>query len=401
MLKGKTIVVGVTGGIAAYKSAQLVSDLVKEGCDVHVVMTKNAMQFINPVTFETLTRHKCLTDTFDRNFEFHVAHVSLSQKADAFLIAPASADIIGKAACGIADDMLSTMLLAADCPIIIAPAMNTYMYENSIVQENLDKLKRHGFVIIEPEVGRLACRDTGKGKLPDIPTLIDTLRYEIGWEKDLTGKKILITAGPTAEAIDPVRFITNHSSGKMGYALAEAAAMRGAEVRLISGPVHLRVPLKVDCRNVRSAEEMFRAVEEGMSEADMLIMAAAVADYTPAECADQKIKKSEGELALSLRRTKDILQYAGKVKKPHQLICGFSMETENLIENSVRKLQKKHCDMIAANSIRESGAGFGTETNIITLITAEGCKELPLMSKLEASHEILSALLSMKRANLK
>ena len=392
MLKGKIIVVGVTGGIAAYKSAQLVSDLVKEGCDVHVVMTKNAQNFIHPITFETLTGHKCLTDTFDRNFEFHVGHVSLSQQANAFLVAPASADVIGKAANGIADDMLTTMLLAANCPLLMAPAMNTQMYENRIVQENLAKLKRHGFIIIEPAVGRLACRDVGKGKLPEIKTLIDALRFAIGRSKDFAGKKFLISAGPTAEAIDPVRYITNHSSGKMGYALAEAAAMRGAEVTLVSGPVQLQPPFGVQVINVRSAKEMFLTIAGGFEECDVLVMAAAVADYTPLMTAEEKIKKSDGTLTLPLKRTQDILQWAGNNKRAGQFICGFSMETEHLIENSRQKLHKKNCDMIAANSIRQDGAGFGVDTNIITLITPEDTQELPLMTKQEAAHAILDAI---------
>ncbi len=392
MLKGKIIVVGVTGGIAAYKSAQLVSDLVKEGCDVHVVMTKNAQNFIHPITFETLTGHKCLTDTFDRNFEFHVGHVSLSQQANAFLVAPASADVIGKAANGIADDMLTTMLLAANCPLLMAPAMNTLMYENTIVQENLAKLKRHGFIIIEPAVGRLACRDVGKGKLPEIKTLIDALRFAIGRSKDFAGKKFLISAGPTAEAIDPVRYITNHSSGKMGYALAEAAAMRGAEVTLVSGPVQLQPPFGVQVINVRSAKEMFLTIAGGFEECDILVMAAAVADYTPLMTAEEKIKKSDGTLTLPLKRTQDILQWAGNNKRAGQFICGFSMETEHLIENSRQKLHKKNCDMIAANSIRQDGAGFGVDTNIITLITPEDTQELPLMTKQEAAHAILDAI---------
>lgn len=398
LIKGKTIVVGVTGGIAAYKSAQLVSDLVKLGCDVHVVMTHNAQYFIHPITFETLTNHKCLTDTFDRNFEFHVEHVALSQRADAFLIAPATADLIGKAANGIADDMLSTMLLAATCPIIIAPAMNTFMYENSIVQENLEKLKRHGFVIIEPSVGRLACRDVGKGKLPDVETLIDYVDFEIGCTKDLTGKKVLISAGPTREALDPVRFLTNHSSGKMGFALARAAAMRGALVTLVSGPVGLKTPLGVKRIDIQSAEEMFQAICSELTSSDILIMAAAVADYTPESTADQKIKKSGDGMLLPLQRTKDILKYAGENKKDGQLICGFSMETEHLLENSRRKLQTKHCDMIAANSISESGAGFGVDTNRITLITENDMVSLPLMSKDEVSHRILDELISIKNA---
>lgn len=398
MLKGKTVVVGVTGGIAAYKSAQLVSDLVKEGCDVHVVMTKNALNFINPITFETLTGHKCLTDTFDRHFEFNVEHVALSQRADAFLIAPASANAIGKAANGIADDMLTTMLLAANCPILMAPAMNTYMYENSIVQENLAKLQRHGFIIIEPTVGRLACRDVGKGKLPDTKTLIDALRYAIGYEKDLTGLRVLVSAGPTAEAIDPVRYITNHSSGKMGYAIAEAAALRGASVTLVSGPVQLTPPLYVETVSVRSAEEMYQAISARFPSSDILIMAAAVADYTPEVTAEEKIKKADGNMSIPLRRTKDILQWAGDNKTKGQFICGFSMETEHLLENSRQKLSKKHCDMIAANSLRQSGAGFGTDTNVITLITAENTQELPLMSKAAAAHALLDAIQAQRQS---
>ncbi len=400
MLKGKTAVVGVTGGIAAYKSAQLVSDLVKEGCDVNVVMTKNALNFINPITFETLTGNKCLTDTFDRNFKYNVEHVELSQRADIIMIAPATANIIGKAACGIADDMLSTMLLAAKCPIIMAPAMNTYMYENSIVQENLERLRKHGFIIVEPAVGRLACRDTGKGKLPDVGVLIDYIRYQLEYEKDLRGMKITVSAGPTAEAIDPVRFITNHSSGKMGYAIAQAAAMRGADVTLISGPVNLETPLFVNRKNVRSAEDMFNAVSESFKESDALIMAAAVADYTPVSAADNKIKKNDGDMSIELRRTKDILKYAGENKTDTQVICGFSMETENLLENSRKKLVSKNCDIIAANSIRQSGAGFGTDTNIITLITQTQTRELELMSKREAAHEILDEVLKIRREKL-
>ncbi len=397
MLKEKTIVVGVTGGIAAYKSAQLVSDLVKEGCDVHTVMTRNALNFINPITFETLTGHKCLTDTFDRNFQFNVEHVALSQRADAFLVAPATADLIGKASNGIADDMLSTMLLAANCPLIIAPAMNTYMYENSIVQENLQKLRRHGFIIVEPAVGRLACKDVGKGKLPDIPVLIESLRAVFEEKQDLSGIRLLVSAGPTIEAIDPVRYITNHSSGKMGYAIAEAAAKRGAEVCLVSGQVALDAPCGVERISIRSAEDMFNAISERLPDADILIMAAAVADYTPVVCADQKIKKKDGEMTIELKRTKDILKYAGENKKEGQIICGFSMETENLIENSRKKLLSKNCDIIAANSISESGAGFKTDTNRITLISKDRIRELSLMSKLEAADILLDEIASMRK----
>lgn len=396
MLKGKTIVVGATGGIAAYKSAQLVSDLVKEGCDVNVVMTKNAVNFINPITFETLTGHKCLTDTFDRNFQYNVEHVALSQRADAFLIAPATANLIGKAANGIADDMLSTMLLAANCPLVIAPAMNTYMYENSIVQENLQKLKKHGFIIIEPVVGRLACKDVGKGKLPDISVLIDSLRTLFQIKQDYCGVKLLVSAGPTIEAIDPVRYITNHSSGKMGYAIAEAAAKRGAEVCLVSGQVALEAPAGVERISIKSAEDMFNAVSARLSDTDVLIMAAAVADYTPVVCADQKIKKKDGEMTIELKRTRDILKYAGENKKDGQIICGFSMETENLLENSRKKLNSKNCDLIAANSISESGAGFKTDTNRITLISKNNVRELSLMSKLAAADILLDEIAAIR-----
>ena len=398
MLKGKTVVVGVTGSIAAYKAAQLVSDLVKEGCDVNVVMTKNALNFINPVTFETLTKNKCLTDTFDRNFKYNVEHVALSQRADIFIIAPATANIIGKAACGIADDMLSTMMLAATCPIMIAPAMNTYMYENGIVQENLERLRRHGFIIIEPASGRLACGETGKGKLPDTSYLIEEIKYLIGFGRDLQGMKITVTAGPTAEALDPVRYITNHSTGKMGYAIAGAAAMRGAEVSLISGPVSLEAPVHVRKTDVRSAEEMFGAVSRELPDCDALIMSAAVADYTPVSVAENKIKKHEGGMSIELKRTKDILKYAGEKKREGQVICGFSMETEELIENSRKKLISKNCDIIAANSLRESGAGFGTDTNRITLITREGIRPLELMSKDAAAHALLDEILRIKSA---
>ncbi len=393
MMKGKTVVVGVTGSIAAYKSAQLVSDLVKEGCNVHVVMTKNALNFINPVTFETLTGNKCLTDTFDRNFQFHVTHVSLSQSADVFIIAPASADIIGKLANGIADDMLSTMVLAATCRTLIAPAMNKYMYANSIVQENLEKLRQHGFGIIEPAVGRLACSDTGAGKLPDVDVLLAHVRHEIAYRKDLVGKRVLITAGPTREALDPVRFITNHSSGKMGYALAQAAADRGAEVTLVSGTVSIKPPLFVNTIPVVSAEEMFQAVKQQLDSSNIVIMAAAVADYTPTVFSENKIKKHDNDLLLALKRTKDILAYAGENKHEGQLICGFSMETEDLIENSRKKLLSKNCTMIAANSIAEQGAGFGTDTNKITLITRSEIRELAMMSKTDAANHILDELL--------
>ena len=392
MLKNKVVVVGVTGSIAAYKSAQLVSDLVKEGCEVHVIMTKNALNFINPITFETLTGRKCLVDTFDRNFEYSVTHVSLSQKADIFMIAPASANIIGKIANGIADDMLSTMVMAAKCPVLVAPAMNKYMFMNSIVQENIEKLKRHGYKIISPAVGRLACNDTGIGKLPDVDILIEHIKHEIANEKDYKGLKVLVTAGATQESLDPVRYITNHSTGKMGYAIAQAASERGAEVTLVSGEVNIKPPIFAELVKVKSAEDMFNAVKENLSESDAVIMAAAVADYTPDTYSNEKIKKSDSDMSISLKRTKDILKYAGENKRDKQVICGFSMETENLLENSRKKLEKKNCDIIAANSIKEKGAGFGTDTNIITLITKDSVYELDKMSKYDAANIILDRI---------
>ena len=392
MLKNKVVVVGVTGSIAAYKSAQLVSDLVKEGCEVHVIMTKNALNFINPITFETLTGRKCLTDTFDRSFEYSVTHVSLSQKADVFMIAPASANIIGKIANGIADDMLSTMVMAAKCPVMIAPAMNKYMFMNTIVQENIEKLKRHGYKIISPAVGRLACNDTGIGKLPDVDILIEHIKHEIASEKDYKGLKVLVTAGATQESLDPVRYITNHSTGKMGYAIAQAASERGAEVILVSGEVNIKPPIFAELVKVKSAEDMFNAVKENLSESDAVIMAAAVADYTPDTYSNEKIKKSDSDMSISLKRTKDILKYAGENKRDKQVICGFSMETENLLEDSRKKLEKKNCDIIAANSIKEKGAGFGTDTNIITLITKNDVYELPIMSKYDAANIILDSI---------
>ncbi|MCD8026169.1 MAG: bifunctional phosphopantothenoylcysteine decarboxylase/phosphopantothenate--cysteine ligase CoaBC [Clostridiales bacterium] len=400
MLKGKTVVVGVTGSIAAYKSAQLVSALVKEGCDVHAVMTKNALNFINPITFETLTGNKCLTDTFDRNFEFNVTHVSLSQKADAIIVAPASADVIGKMANGIADDMLTTMVLAANCRVIVAPAMNTAMCTNRIVSDNLKKLKDYGFEIIEPAVGRLACGSVGAGKFPDESVLTAYLRREIEFEKDLAGTRVLVTAGPTVEELDPVRFITNRSTGKMGYAVAEAAVNRGAKVTLVSGPVNIEPPLFAETINVKSAEDMYGAVVGELDKNDILIMSAAVADYTPAEKSDEKIKKKDGDMSLELKRTRDILAYAGKNKSQSQVICGFSMETSNLAENSSAKLKSKNCDLIVANNLNDKGAGFGTDTNKITLITADGAEELELMSKKDAAHKIIdkaAKILSNKR----
>lgn len=395
MLEGKTVVLGVTGSIAAYKMANVASMLVKLGADVHVVMTENALNFINPITFETLTNHKCLVDTFDRNFQFHVAHVSLSKQADVFLVAPASANIIGKMANGIADDMLSTMILAAKCPILVSPAMNTNMFENRIVQDNLAKLQQYGMTVIPPEVGRLACRDVGAGKMPGEKVLVDHVLREIAGEKDLAGKKILVTAGPTRENIDPVRFITNHSTGKMGYAIARQAMLRGAEVLLVSGPVEIEQPPFVKTIFVESAQDMFEAVTAESDQYDMIIMAAAVADYTPLETADHKLKKSDDDMSVALTRTKDILAFLGEHKRKGQLLCGFSMETEQVLENSRQKLLKKNADMIAANSLREAGAGFGTDTNHLTLITREKMIDVPMMTKEEAADELLSELLKI------
>lgn len=390
MLKGKTIVLGVTGSVAAYKMANVASMLVKRGCEVHVIMTKNATNFINPIAFESLTNTKCLVDTFDRNFQFHVAHISLTDKADAMLIAPASANIIGKIASGIADDMLSTTVMACAKPVIIAPAMNTKMYANPILQDNLQKLRSFGYEIIEPATGHLACGTTGAGKMPSEEVLIAHLERQIAYEKDLAGKKVLVTAGPTVEAIDPVRYISNHSSGKMGYAIAKAAMLRGAEVTLVSGQTAIEPPMFVDTVNVTSAEDMYQAVMERSDEQDIIIKAAAVADYTPADVSDEKVKKKDGDLAISLVRTKDILRALGERKRPGQFLCGFSMETQNMLENSRAKLQKKKIDMIVANNLKEEGAGFCTDTNVVTLITKEEEKQLPMLSKDEVGNELLN-----------
>lgn len=398
MLKGKTVVLGVTGSIAAYKMANVASALVKEGADVHVVMTKNATNFINPITFETLTNNKCLVDTFDRNFQFHVAHVSLSQKADVMLIAPASANIIGKLANGIADDMLSTMALAANCKIIVSPAMNTHMYKNQIVQDNLKKLKHYGFEIIEPAVGRLACASVGEGKLPAEDVLLDYIRQEIQFEKDMQGLNVLVTAGPTVEKIDPVRYITNHSSGKMGYSVAEVAAKRGANVTLISGPVHIDAPMFVDVVKVESAKDMYNAVMDHLKSCDILIKAAAVADYTVENISDEKIKKQDNDLSLTLSRTNDILKAAGENKEKNQIICGFSMETSNLIENSEKKLNSKNCDMIIANNLNDNGAGFGVDTNKVSIITKDNIQSLDVLSKKEVAFEILNRALELYKS---
>ncbi len=395
MLKGKTVVLGVTGSIAAYKIANLTSMLVKLNADVQVIMTKNATNFINPITFETLTGNKCLVDTFDRNFQYSVEHVALAKKASVVMIAPASANVIGKIANGIADDMLTTTVMACKCKKLIAPAMNTNMYENPILQDNLKKLEHYGMEIVSPASGRLACGDVGAGKLPDEELLLDYILREIKHEKDLAGKTVLVTAGPTQEAIDPVRYITNHSSGKMGYAIARNAMERGARVILVSGVTAIAPPPFVEVVNIVSAADMYEAVMKYKDESDIIIKSAAVADYTPVTVADQKIKKKDDDMSIPLGRTKDILKELGANKKEDQFICGFSMETENLIENSRAKLDKKNVDMIAANSLRVEGAGFGTDTNVITLITREDITELPIMSKDEAAEKILDKILKL------
>lgn len=375
--------------------ANVASALVKEGAEVHVVMTKNATNFINPITFETLTNNKCIVDTFDRNFEFNVVHVSLSQKADVMLIAPATANIIGKLANGIADDMLSTMALAANCKIIVSPAMNTLMYKNKIVQDNLKKLENYGFEIIKPAVGRLACNSVGEGKLPDENILIDYIKQEIEFQKDMEGINVLVTAGPTIEKIDPVRYITNHSSGKMGYAIAEIAAKRGANVLLVSGHTHIEPPMFTNVLEVESANDMYNAIIENMDKYDIIIKAAAVADYTVQNTSDEKIKKNDDKLNLELIKTKDILKTIGEKRKNNQVICGFSMETNNLIENSKKKLTSKKCNMIIANNLNDDGAGFGVDTNKVTIITKDNIEEFETLSKKQVAVEILNRVLEL------
>ncbi len=392
MLTGKTVVLGVTGGIAAYKMPNVARMLKKMHCNVHVIMTQNATNFITATTFETLTGNKCLIDTFDRNFEFSVEHVAIAKQADLVLIAPATANVIGKIAGGIADDMLTTTVMACTCKILIAPAMNHNMYHNSIVQENIEKLKRHGYEIIDPVCGMLANGDTGDGKLPSEETLVSYVVRELAHEKDLHGKKVLVTAGPTQEAIDPVRYITNHSTGKMGYALAEAAMLRGAEVTLISGPTAIEPPMFVNVIPIISAQEMFEKVATNATESDIIIKAAAVADYRPKEVCDEKIKKSDHDTEIELERTTDILAYLGK-NKGKTFLCGFSMETENMLENSRRKLDKKNLDMIVANNLKDKGAGFGVDTNLITIITRDRELQLELMSKQDAANCILDEII--------
>ncbi len=390
MLKGKNILIGVTGSIAAYKIPNLVSALIKQHAEVHVIMTKNATNFITPVTFETLTGNKCIVDTFDRNFDFSVEHVSLAKACDVCMVAPASANIIGKMANGIADDMLSTTLMAVKSPVLLSPAMNTAMYENVIVQDNIKKLKNYGVKIIEPDSGFLACRDTGKGKMPDPEVLFEHIYNEIAYEKTLMGKKILVTAGPTEEALDPVRYISNHSTGKMGYAIAKVAAAMGASVTLVTGPTSIAKPIHANIIDIKSAEDMFRAVTNHSGEADIIIKAAAVADYTPVDVSDDKLKKKDGDMSIPLKRTKDILAYLGEHKKENQFLCGFSMETQDMLENSKAKLEKKNLDMIVANNLKVEGAGFGVDTNVVTLITKKEIKELPILSKEEVAYRLLT-----------
>ncbi|WP_230397430.1 bifunctional phosphopantothenoylcysteine decarboxylase/phosphopantothenate--cysteine ligase CoaBC [Novisyntrophococcus fermenticellae] len=397
MLKGKTVILGVTGSIAAYKAASLASMLMKQHAEVHVLMTENAVNFINPITFETLTGHKCLVDTFDRNFEFSVEHVSLAKKADLVLIAPATANIIGKLAGGIADDMLTTTVMACSCEILVSPAMNTKMYENPVLQDNLIRLRHYGYKIVEPCSGYLACGDVGAGKLPEPEVLLEHVMYSIARKKDMADKRIMVTAGPTQEPIDPVRYLTNHSTGKMGYAIARMAALRGAEVTLISGPVHLRQPIGVALIPVVTADDMYRAVTENFLNQDIIVKAAAVADYQPVVYTDEKIKKSNDQMSLELTGTRDILKYLGEHKRPGQFLCGFSMETEKMVEHSAAKLRKKNLDMIVANNLKVRGAGFGTDTNVVTLISDEGMTEFPCMSKDDVADKILDAILQKQQ----
>ncbi len=392
MLKNKNIILGVTGSIAAYKAASLASALKKLHCGVQVIMTANAAHFISPLTFSTLTGQKCLIDTFDEQFEYKVEHISAAKKADLVLVAPASANVIGKLAHGIADDMLTTTLLACQCPHMISPAMNTAMYENPVTQDNLARLRGYGWQVIEPACGRLACGDVGAGKMPEPEELLESILRELAYPKDLSGKKVLVTAGPTQEAIDPVRFITNHSTGKMGCAIARIAMLRGADVTLVLGPGSATPPPFVKVVPVTSAQEMFEAVVQAAPEQDAIIKSAAVADFTPAFQSDEKIKKKDADLCISLKSTPDILKYLGEHKRAGQFLCGFSMETEQMLENSRAKLEKKHLDLIVANNLKTAGAGFGVDTNVVTLITSDSVQELPLMSKEEVAMEILNRI---------
>ncbi len=396
MLKGKTVLLGVSSSIAAYKAASLASMLVKQHADVHVLMTENATRFISPMVFETLTGNKAPVDTFDRCFQFDVEHVSLAKRADVVMVAPATANVIAKLAHGIADDMLTTTVLACDCPKLISPAMNTRMYENPVTKDNLDTLRKYGWQVVEPASGYLACGDTGKGKLPEPEVLLDWLLQTCAYEKDMEGLRVLVTAGPTQESLDPVRYLTNHSSGKMGYAIAKAAARRGAKVTLVSGPTALEKPRFMEVVDIVSAADMFREVTNRAPEQDIIIKAAAVADYTPAQVAGDKLKKSDADMSIPLVRTQDILAWLGEHRQKGQFLCGFSMETRDMLENSRKKLQKKHVDMIAANNVKEQGAGFAVDTNLLTLITANGERALPLMSKEEAAHALLTEILARR-----
>ena len=395
MLKGQTILLGVTGGIAAYKAAALASALVKLHASVEVVMTQNATQFITPLTFEELTGHRVMVDTFDRNFTHQVEHISLAQRTDLMIIAPATANVCAKLAHGLADDMLTTSALACKCPKLIAPAMNTNMYENPVTQDNLATLRRYGWQVIEPASGRLACGAVGKGKLPEPEELVQYILRRIAFAQDMVGKRVLVTAGPTQEALDPVRYLTNHSTGKMGYAIAKMAMLRGAEVTLISGPTNIPAPPFVNLVSITSAQDMFEAVAAHASHADMIFKAAAVADYTPADVSNEKMKKKDGELSIPLKRTQDVLKYLGENRVPGQIICGFSMETQNMVGNSREKLAKKNVDMICANNLKQSGAGFGVDTNVITIITADQTIELPLQSKESAANVIINYALKL------
>ena len=397
MLKGKTVLLAVTGGIACYKSAGLASALVKRGANVQVLMTRNAAEFIGPHTFESLTGNRVSIDTFDRNYQFQVEHIALADQADVVLVAPATANVLAKLAHGLADDMLTTTILACDCPKLAAPAMNTRMYENPVTQDNLAALRRYGWQLIEPDSGRLACGTTGKGRMPDPEELLEYVEYAVGHEKDMSGLRVLVTAGPTQEALDPVRYLTNHSTGRMGYAIARAAAARGAWVTLVSGPTHLKKPACAETIDVVSAQDMFEAVTSRSAGQDIIIKAAAVADYRPAVRAEDKLKKSGADdLSLPLARTQDILAWLGEHRVPGQFLCGFSMETRDLIENSRKKLEKKRLDLIAANNLKDSGAGFGTTTNLLTLISREETVELPLMDKEDAAHALLDYILARR-----
>ncbi|MCI8864533.1 MAG: bifunctional phosphopantothenoylcysteine decarboxylase/phosphopantothenate--cysteine ligase CoaBC [Lachnospiraceae bacterium] len=394
MLKGKTVVLGVSGGIAAYKIPNLASMLKKQHADVEVILTENACNFITPTAFEALTGNKCLVDTFDRNFQFQVEHVALARRASLFLIAPATANVIAKVAHGIADDMLSTTFLACQAPKLVAPAMNTRMYENPITQDNLEICRKYGMKVIRPASGYLACGDTGAGKMPEPKELMEHILLELAYEKDLAGKRVLVTAGPTREAIDPVRYITNYSTGKMGYAIAQAAIWRGAQVTLVSGPVDLAPPLGAKLVPVSSARDMFEAVAAAAGDQDAVIKAAAVADYRPVHVGTEKTKKEDGQLDIALERTDDILAWLGEHRKPGQFLCGFSMETQNMLENSQKKLEKKHVDMIVANNLKVEGAGFGTDTNVVTMITRDGVVQLEKMAKAQVAHKLLDRIFS-------